>query len=72
MGPTLKNLNQLLKLPHGCGEQNMVNFAPNVYILNYLKQTNQLTNDISQTATQFLQQGTRIKINILRFMFDCD
>ena len=42
MGPTLKNLDKLLKLPFGCGEQNMINFAPNLFILDYLKQTNQL------------------------------
>ena len=39
MGPTLKNLDKLLKLPFGCGEQNMINFAPNLYILDYLHGT---------------------------------
>ena len=27
MGPTLKNLDKLLRLPFGCGEQNMINFV---------------------------------------------
>ena len=24
-------------MPHGCGEQNMLNFVPNIVILDYLK-----------------------------------
>ncbi|XP_037809399.1 LOW QUALITY PROTEIN: C3 and PZP-like alpha-2-macroglobulin domain-containing protein 8 [Lucilia sericata] len=35
--PSLENLNELIKMPTGCGEQNMVNFAPNILILDYLK-----------------------------------
>lgn len=35
--PTLENLNNLVRLPTGCGEQNMVNFAPNILVLDYLK-----------------------------------
>lgn len=37
--PTIKNLNSLVSLPTGCGEQNMVNFAPNILVLEYLKAT---------------------------------
>ena len=37
MGPALDNLENLLKMPFGCGEQNMVNFAPNIFIMKYLK-----------------------------------
>ena len=37
MGPALSNMAHLLRLPAGCGEQNMVHFAPNLYILRYLK-----------------------------------
>ena len=29
-------------MPSGCGEQNMYNFAPAVFIYNYLQQTNHL------------------------------
>ena len=32
---TLDNIDQLLKMPYGCGEQNMYNFAPAVFIYNY-------------------------------------
>ncbi|XP_072310553.1 alpha-2-macroglobulin isoform X2 [Eucyclogobius newberryi] len=57
MGRAMKNLDKLLAMPYGCGEQNMVLFAPNIFILNYLKSTNQLTKDILDRATQFLQSG---------------
>ncbi|KAA0196618.1 hypothetical protein FBUS_02114 [Fasciolopsis buskii] len=36
LGPALANLDQLVRLPVGCGEQNMVLVAPNVYVLDYL------------------------------------
>ncbi|CAH8824335.1 unnamed protein product [Trichobilharzia szidati] len=39
LGPALVNLDKLVRLPTGCGEQNMVLVAPNVYILDYLKST---------------------------------
>ena len=57
MGPTLKNLNNLLNLPFGCGEQNMANFAPNVYVLKYLSGTDQLTDEVKSQAMYYLQTG---------------
>ncbi|XP_065358094.1 thioester-containing protein 1 allele S3-like [Calliphora vicina] len=39
MIPSLENLNDMVKMPTGCGEQNMVNLAPNILILDYLKAT---------------------------------
>lgn len=57
MGRAMKNLDKLLAMPYGCGEQNMVLFAPNIFILNYLKSTNQLTQEIQDRATRFLESG---------------
>ncbi|CAF95085.1 unnamed protein product, partial [Tetraodon nigroviridis] len=57
MGRAMKNLDQLLAMPYGCGEQNMVLFAPNIFILNYLQSTGQLTPDIREKATRFLESG---------------
>ncbi|XP_013108376.2 thioester-containing protein 1 allele R1 isoform X1 [Stomoxys calcitrans] len=37
MGTTLENLDDLVQMPTGCGEQNMVNLVPNILILDYLK-----------------------------------
>ncbi|KAL6104971.1 a2ml1 [Pungitius sinensis] len=57
MGRALKNLDQLLAMPYGCGEQNMLLFAPNVFILDYLRSTNQLTQEVQSRATRFLEAG---------------
>jgi CD109 antigen len=39
MGQTLAGLGQLLTVPSGCGEQNMIGMAPNVAVLAYLAAT---------------------------------
>uniref|UniRef100_A0A672UJV5 Ovostatin n=1 Tax=Strigops habroptila TaxID=2489341 RepID=A0A672UJV5_STRHB len=36
----------LLHMPYGCGEQNMALFTPNIYALDYLNKTGQLTEEI--------------------------
>uniref|UniRef100_A0AAY4CZ03 Alpha-2-macroglobulin-like protein 1 n=1 Tax=Denticeps clupeoides TaxID=299321 RepID=A0AAY4CZ03_9TELE len=57
MGRAMKNLGSLLAMPYGCGEQNMLLFAPNIFILKYLESTNQLTDEIKGRATRFLESG---------------
>uniref|UniRef100_A0A8C5TSP3 Alpha-2-macroglobulin-like protein 1 n=1 Tax=Malurus cyaneus samueli TaxID=2593467 RepID=A0A8C5TSP3_9PASS len=57
MGPALQNLDQLLSMPFGCGEQNMVQFAPNIFILQYLNKTKQLNPEIKDEALKFLTTG---------------
>ncbi|XP_010131178.1 PREDICTED: alpha-2-macroglobulin-like protein 1, partial [Buceros rhinoceros silvestris] len=57
MGPALQNLHQLLSMPFGCGEQNMVQFAPNIFILQYLNKTKQLDPEIEDIAIRFLKTG---------------
>lgn len=37
MGPSTMNLASLIQMPFGCGEQNMLNFVPNIVVLDYLK-----------------------------------
>nr|QDF60598.1 alpha-2-macroglobulin [Dugesia japonica] len=36
MGQTFDNLDKLVKMPYGCGEQNMVAVVPSIYVLEYL------------------------------------
>ena len=38
----MENLQHLVNMPYGCGEQNMLNFAPTIYVAKYLQQTNQI------------------------------
>ena len=62
MGPTLNNLHNLIRLPFGCGEQNMIHFAPIVYVMHYLQHTNQLDKETEIEANTFLVQGMLIHI----------
>ncbi|XP_074414064.1 alpha-2-macroglobulin-like protein 1 [Zonotrichia albicollis] len=57
LGNALQNLDGLLAMPYGCGEQNMVRFAPNIYIQQYLEKSGQLLPDIRAKAQGFLQSG---------------
>ncbi|RMC07527.1 hypothetical protein DUI87_17001 [Hirundo rustica rustica] len=62
MGMALQNLDHLVQMPHGCGEQNMVLFAPIVYVLQYLEKTRQLSPEIKDRATGFLRNGYQIQL----------
>ncbi|KAL4237648.1 hypothetical protein ACF0H5_002362 [Mactra antiquata] len=57
MGPTLKNLKGLLRMPTGCGEQTMTSLAPDVFVYNYLKATKRLTPEVSDMALQYMYKG---------------
>ncbi|XP_020282986.1 CD109 antigen-like isoform X2 [Pseudomyrmex gracilis] len=57
LGPSIPNLANLIRMPFGCGEQNMLNFVPNIVILNYLKNTNQLTQAVQSKALKYLDVG---------------
>ncbi|XP_063062490.1 alpha-2-macroglobulin-like protein 1 [Engraulis encrasicolus] len=63
LGRALKNMEGLLKMPYGCGEQNMAILSPNIYILQYLHNTGQLTTDIREKATNFLKSGYQRQLN---------
>ncbi|XP_070593069.1 alpha-2-macroglobulin-like [Erythrolamprus reginae] len=63
LGGAIQNIHQLLKMPYGCGEQNMALFAPNIYILNYLNKTGQLTEEIKSKAIGYLVTGYQRQLN---------
>ncbi|XP_069719677.1 alpha-2-macroglobulin-like isoform X2 [Phaenicophaeus curvirostris] len=63
MGTTMMNLHQLLQMPFGCGEQNMVLFAPNIYVLDYLNKTGQLSEEIKSKAIGYLVSGYQRQLN---------
>ena len=49
-------------MPTGCGEQNMLNFAPNIFVLQYLDASNQTTEEIATKAIDFMKTGKRFYI----------
>lgn len=57
MGPAVQNLDSLVRVPTGCGEQNMIKFTPNVYVLDYLKATGKNEKDIEKKAVENLKTG---------------
>uniref|UniRef100_A0A671UB57 Alpha-2-macroglobulin bait region domain-containing protein n=1 Tax=Sparus aurata TaxID=8175 RepID=A0A671UB57_SPAAU len=63
LGRALKNLDGLLRMPYGCGEQNMALLAPNIYILQYLRNTQQLTPAITEKSTNYLTSGYQRQLN---------
>uniref|UniRef100_A0A8B9C809 Alpha-2-macroglobulin n=1 Tax=Anser brachyrhynchus TaxID=132585 RepID=A0A8B9C809_9AVES len=63
MGTAMQNLHQLLQMPFGCGEQNMVLFAPNIYVLDYLNKTGQLSEEIKSKAIGYLVSGYQRQLN---------
>nr|XP_023686044.1 alpha-2-macroglobulin-like protein 1 isoform X1 [Paramormyrops kingsleyae] len=63
LGRALQNMGDLLSMPYGCGEQNMAILAPDIYILQYLKSTKQLTPAILNKATDFLRSGYQRQLN---------
>nr|XP_020143340.1 alpha-2-macroglobulin-like [Microcebus murinus] len=63
LGSAIQNIQNLLQMPYGCGEQNMVLFAPNIYVLDYLNETQQLTPDIESKAIGYLNTGYQRQLN---------
>ena len=50
-------LARFIRQPTGCGEQNMIYLAPNVYVLEYLMNTKQVTGPNEENAYRFIQSG---------------
>ncbi|KAF4086027.1 hypothetical protein AMELA_G00101410 [Ameiurus melas] len=67
LGRALQNLDGLLRMPYGCGEQNIALLAPNIYILQYLENTEQLSTAIRERATGFLKSGYQRQLNYKHF-----
>ncbi|XP_056612215.1 alpha-2-macroglobulin-like [Triplophysa dalaica] len=63
LGRALQNLHGLLRMPYGCGEQNIAVLSPNIYILQYLENTEQLTSNIREKAAGFLKSGYQRQLN---------
>ena len=57
MGSSISGMEKLLKMPYGCGEQNMINFAPSMFIRAYLETVGQLTPSIKDKSIKFMTSG---------------
>jgi CD109 antigen len=54
---TIEGLEGLIQMPFGCGEQNMIVFAPDVFITEYLKASGQLKSEIMAKAEMLMITG---------------
>ena len=57
LAQTIEGLDALIQMPFGCGEQNMILFAPDVFITRYLKETGQLKPEIMAKAEKLMITG---------------
>ncbi|XP_058808317.1 pregnancy zone protein-like isoform X2 [Phymastichus coffea] len=64
LGPALDNLEQLVRLPMGCGEQNMILFVPNIHAIAYLDAINRQTgSEMRAKALKNMQKGYQRELN---------
>jgi CD109 antigen len=63
---SINGVDDLLHMPYGCGEQNMIFFAPDVEILRYLQATDQLTPEIRAKAEHFITVGYQRELTYRR------
>ncbi len=66
LAQTIEGLDQLLQMPFGCGEQNMILFAPDAFILKYLEGTRQLKPEIQAKAEMLLVTGYQRELTYRR------
>ncbi|XP_035231579.1 LOW QUALITY PROTEIN: alpha-2-macroglobulin-like [Stegodyphus dumicola] len=66
MAQALNGLKSLVKLPVGCGEQNMVLFAPNIFVLDYLSATGKITEDLKEDCLNNMRKGYQRELQYRR------
>ena len=63
LGTIMVNLERLIFLPTSGGEQNLIEFVPNLIILNYLRSTRQLTPTVEKEAIENLETAYQNQLN---------
>ncbi|UYV85158.1 CD109, partial [Cordylochernes scorpioides] len=66
LGPTINNMEQLLRLPVGCGEQNMLNFVPSIVVLEYLDRAHRLSSILREKALSYIETGYQRELTYQR------
>ncbi|XP_039904939.1 CD109 antigen-like isoform X3 [Simochromis diagramma] len=63
---SINNLGSLVQLPLGCGEQNMIHFAPSVYVIQYLDTSNQDDQELRRKALAYMMEGYQKQLSYQR------
>ena len=66
LSQTIEGLEGLLRMPFGCGEQNMILFAPNVFVARYLEETGQLKPEVMAKAERLMLTGYQRELTYRR------
>ncbi|XP_067274850.1 CD109 antigen isoform X2 [Pseudorasbora parva] len=66
LGPSIGNLDSLIEMPYGCGEQNMIHFAPNIYVLEYLRNTKQAEEQTRSKAMSYMREAYERELSYQR------
>lgn len=56
---SINNLDSLVQMPLGCGEQNIIHFAPSIYVLQYLDKSSQDDQEIRSRALHYMTEGMK-------------
>lgn len=57
LGSTISNLGSLVRVPTGCGEQNMIYFVPNIVVLQYMRSIDRLEPELEKRALENMRSG---------------
>ncbi|XP_053290845.1 CD109 antigen [Pleuronectes platessa] len=63
---SFSNLDSLVQLPQGCGEQNLIHFAPSVYVLQYLNMSTLNDEEIRKRALGYMIEGYQRQLSFQR------
>uniref|UniRef100_A0A183BVF1 TEP1-F n=1 Tax=Globodera pallida TaxID=36090 RepID=A0A183BVF1_GLOPA len=66
MGPVLSNVDSLVRMPYGCGEQNMVTLVPNIVVMRYLRATQRVNPSLELKAKKFMESGYQRELTYRR------
>ena len=66
LSQTIEGLEGLLRMPFGCGEQNMILFAPNVFVAKYLEKTGQIKPEVMAKAEHLMITGYQRELTYRR------
>ena len=66
LAQTIDGLEGLLQMPFGCGEQNMILFAPNVFVADYLRDTGQIKPEVMAKAERLMITGYQRELTYRR------
>nr|XP_057946755.1 CD109 antigen-like isoform X2 [Doryrhamphus excisus] len=63
---SIKHLDSLVEIPIGCGEQNMIHFAPSIYVLQYLDRSSQDHPEIRKRVLGYMVEGYQKQLSYQR------